>query len=233
MPCYRCGVRQTDPSRGQSPWKRGVRRHSQILICPGCQDAADWTAELDRCSRCSSVHLVKRLGEVECRDCGTIVAPERAGQAGLADDPAGAALEDESGAAGMGLDSEPGLGGGPGLEGAGRGADLSEEVARALDRVLGRSLVSQSIQRVPDPEGTPGPGAAGPGAAGSAGSRAGPAGSRAGAGRHRPARPESGHHAAAHPAAERHRASQPAAAGADAASPDAIRPGAFAGEPAG
>jgi hypothetical protein len=224
MPCYRCGVRQTDPSRGQSPWKRGVRRHSQILICPGCQDAADWTAELDRCSRCSSVHLVKRLGEVECRDCGTIVAPERAGQAGLADDPAGAALEDESGAAGMGLDSEPGLGAGPGLEGAGRGADLSEEVARALDRVLGRSLVSQSIQRAPDPEGN-----AGPAAAGSAGSRAGPAGSRAGAGRHQPARPESGHHAAAHPAAERHRASRPGAAGAAAPSPDAIRPGAFAG----
>jgi hypothetical protein len=228
MPCYRCGVRQTDPSRGQSPWKRGVRRHSQILICPGCQDAADWTAELDRCSRCSSVHLVKRLGEVECRDCGTIVAPEGGGQAGLADDPAGAALEDESGAAGTALESEPGLGAGAGPEGAGRGADLSEEVARALDRVLGRSLVSQSIQRAPDPEGTAGPGAAGPGA-GSAGSRAASAGSRAGAGRRRPARPESGHHAAADPAAERHRASRPGAAGADAASLDAIRPGAFAG----
>ena len=229
MPCYRCGVRQTDPSRGQSPWKRGVRRHSQILICPGCQDAADWTAELDRCSRCSSVHLVKRLGEVECRDCGTIVAPEGAGQTGLADDPAGAAgaaPEDESGAAGTGLDSEPGLDAGPGLEGTGRGADLSEEVARALDRVLGRSLVSQSIQRAPDPEGTAGPGAAGPGA-GSGGSRAASAGSREG--RRRPARAESGHHAAAEPAAERHRASRPAAAGADAASLDAIRPGAFAG----
>ena len=231
MPCYRCGVRQTDPSRGQSPWKRGVRRHSQILICPGCQDAADWTAELDRCSRCSSVHLVKRLGEVECRDCGTIVAPEGAGQAGLADDLAGAARGDESGAAGTALESEPGLGAGPGLEDAGRGADLSEEVARALDRVLGRSLVSQSIQRAPDPEGTAGLGAAGPGAAGaragSAGSRAASAGSRAG--RRRPARPESGRHAAAHPAAERHRASRPGAAGADAASLDAIRPGAFAG----
>ena len=223
MPCYRCGVRQTDPSRGQSPWKRGVRRHSQILICPGCQDAADWTAELDRCSRCSSVHLVKRLGEVECRDCGTIVAPEGTGQAGLADDLTGAALEDESGAAATGLDSEPGLAAGAGLEGAGRGADLSEEVARALDRVLGRSLVSQSIQRTPDPGGTAGPGAAGP--AGSAGSRA----AAPGAGRHRPARPESGHHEAAHPAAERHRASRPGAAGADAASQDAIRPGAFAG----
>jgi hypothetical protein len=231
MPCYRCGVRQTDPSRGQSPWKRGVRRHSQILICPGCQDAADWTAELDRCSRCSSVHLVKRLGEVECRDCGTIVAPEGVSQAGLADDlagEAGAAPEDESGAAGTGLDSEPGLDAEPGLEGTGRGADLSEEVARALDRVLGRSLVSQSIQRAPDPDGTAGPGAAGPGA-GSAGSQAASAGSRAGAGRRRPARPESGHHAAAEPAAERHRASRPATAGADAASLDAIRPGAFAG----
>ena len=222
MPCYRCGVRQSDPSRGQSPWKRGVRRHSQILICPGCQDAADWTAELDRCSRCSSVHLVKRLGEVECRDCGTIVAPEGAGHAGLADDPAGAALEDESGAAGTALDSEPGLGAGPALEGAGRGADLSEEVARALDRVLGRSLVSQSIQRAPDPGGTAGLGAE------SAGSRAASAGSRAGAGRRRAARPESGH-AAADPAAKRHRASRPGAGGADAASLDAIRPGAFAG----
>jgi hypothetical protein len=231
MPCYRCGVRQTDPSRGQSPWKRGVRRHSQILICPGCQDAADWTAELDRCSRCSSVHLVKRLGEVECRDCGTIVAPEGAGQAGVAEDPARAAPEDESAAAGSALESEPGLGAGPGLEGAGRGADLSEEVARALDRVLGRSLVSQSIQRAPDPEGTAGPGVAGSAGsrAGSSGSQAASAGSQAGAGRRRPARAESGHHAAAHPAAERHRASRPGAAGADAASLDAIRPGAFAG----
>ena len=220
MPCYRCGVRQTDPSRGQSPWKRGVVRHSQILICPGCQDAADWTAELDRCSRCSSVRLVKRLGEVECRDCGAIVAPEGAGEAGFADEAAGAALDSDSGgasgAAGTGLESVTGLEAGTGLQGAGRGADLSEEVARALDRVLGRSLVSQSIQRAPDPEGT-----------------AGSAGSRAGAGRHRPARPESGHHAAAHPGAERHRASRPGAAGADAASLDVIRPGGLRGEPAG
>jgi hypothetical protein len=233
MPCYRCGVRQTDPSRGQSPWKRGVRRHSQILICPGCQDAADWTAELDRCSRCSSVHLVKRLGEVECRDCGTIVAPEGAGQAGLADDLAGAALEDESGAAGTALEGEPGLGAWPGLEGAGRGADLSEEVARALDRVLGRSLVSQSIQRAPDPERQAGPGA-GAGGAGPAGSRAGSMGSRAGstgsrAGRHRPDRPGDGRHAATPPGAERHRVSLPGGAGADADSLDVIRTGAFAG----
>ena len=132
MPCYRCGVRQTDPSRGQSPWKRGVRRQSQILICPGCQDAVDWMSDLDRCSRCSSVHLVKRLGEVECRDCGAIVPPEGSGATDFAET----------------LGEEPG-GAGPAV--AGRGPDLSEEVARALDRVLSRSLVSQSIQRAPAP----------------------------------------------------------------------------------
>src|SRR5512135_3751215 len=137
MPCYRCGVRQTDPGRGQSPWKRGVRRYSQILICPGCQDTADWMAELDRCSQCSSVHLVKRLGEVECRDCGAIVPPQAFGEPGYPGPPAAEP-------AGTGL-------AGLGSAGAGRGSDLSEEVARALDRVLGRSLVSQSLQRSPDP----------------------------------------------------------------------------------
>jgi hypothetical protein len=168
MPCYRCGVRQTDPSRGQSPWKRGVRRQSQILICPGCQDTADWMSEMDRCSRCSSVHLVKRLGEVECRDCGAIVSPEGSGETAFAE----SGLAGESG-------GEP-AGAGPAV--AGRGADLSEEVARALDRVLSRSLVSQSVQRGPTPEDGSG------------------AGSGSGAGRHRPARSPADH-AAAHPGA--------------------------------
>src|SRR5712675_529688 len=108
MPCYRCGVRQTDPSRGQSPWKRGVLQHSQILICPGCQDAADWMAALDRCRQCSSVHLVRRLGEVECRDCGMTVSPAGSVAAG----PVGPS--------------------------AVRAPGLSEEVALALERVLGR-----------------------------------------------------------------------------------------------
>ena len=138
MPCYRCGVRQTDPDRGQSPWKRGVRSDSQILICPGCQTSHDWMADLDRCSQCSSVHLVRRLGEVECRDCGAIVPP-------VIDDLAGG-----------GLGSSGSLGGTGSLGGRARGAgapdragpspDLSEEVAKALERVLGRSLVSQSVR---------------------------------------------------------------------------------------
>ncbi len=75
MPCYRCGTRQVDPDRGESPWRRGVRGDRQVLICPGCQVAIDWASELDRCQVCGSVHLVRRLGEVECRDCGAVGQP--------------------------------------------------------------------------------------------------------------------------------------------------------------
>ncbi|MGH3243795.1 MAG: hypothetical protein ACRDNL_25675 [Spirillospora sp.] len=70
MPCFRCGARQTDPVRGSSPWKRGVRADRQVLICPGCQSVLDWADDLDRCAECGSAALVCRLGEVECRDCG-------------------------------------------------------------------------------------------------------------------------------------------------------------------
>ena len=76
MPCYRCGVRQTDPERGQSPWRRGVMRDQLVLICPACQEAPDWTAELERCARCRSAHLIRRLGQVECLDCGLVREPE-------------------------------------------------------------------------------------------------------------------------------------------------------------
>jgi hypothetical protein len=114
MPCYRCGTRQVDPDRGESPWRRGVRADRQVLICPGCQAAVDWSADLDRCAVCSSVRLVRRLGEVECRDCGSvgqpIVAPTLAG------DPA----------------DDAGSPGGPGASGS-----LAEEVELALSRVLG------------------------------------------------------------------------------------------------
>jgi len=236
MPCYQCGVRQTDPSRGQSPWKRGVRQYSQILICPGCQDAADWMAELDRCSQCSSVHLVKRLGEVECRDCGAIVPPS--GQTGyrgvLGEVPARSAT-------GLGGLGDADLAGGD-LAGAGRSPDLSEEVARALDRVLSRSLVSQILQRAPEPEGkagsVAGSGAGGWGSgAGGSGSGTGRSGSGtgrsgSGTGRRRSARAAAGDHTAAHPGAERHRAPRPGVAGLvgeDAGRLDEVRPGAFAG----
>ncbi|MEV8632201.1 hypothetical protein AB0395_11160 [Streptosporangium sp. NPDC051023] len=70
MPCFSCGARQTDPVRGASPWKRGVRGETQVLICPDCQRTHD--LELDRCSSCGSVALICRLGEVECHSCGAV-----------------------------------------------------------------------------------------------------------------------------------------------------------------
>ncbi|MBW8484814.1 hypothetical protein K1Y72_20700 [Actinomadura sp. PM05-2] len=70
MPCYRCGVRQTDPARGASPWRRGVLADRHVLVCPLCQTAHDWAAGLDRCAACGSPALQCRLGEIECRDCG-------------------------------------------------------------------------------------------------------------------------------------------------------------------
>jgi hypothetical protein len=83
MPCYHCGTRQVDPDQGPSPWGRGLLDDHQILICPACQVQRDWTADLDRCGRCGSAHLVRRLDEVECRDCRLIrltgtVPPARA-----------------------------------------------------------------------------------------------------------------------------------------------------------
>jgi hypothetical protein len=121
MPCYRCGARQVDPDRGETPWKRGVRADRQVLICPACQASVNWTAELDRCPVCDSAHLVRRLGEVECRDCGYVREP--------VGEPAGLMARSEGGGT-AGADSEPGLARTPGL---------AEEVELALARVLGRA----------------------------------------------------------------------------------------------
>lgn len=104
MPCYRCGVRQTDPERGKSPWRRGVLRDQLVLVCPGCQESGEWTVELESCGRCGSVHLIRRLGQVDCLDCGLVREP--------AASPAGPAASSDR--------------------------ELSEEVGRALDRLLGR-----------------------------------------------------------------------------------------------
>ena len=108
MPCYRCGVRQTDPERGKSPWRRGVLRDQLVLVCPSCQESGDWTAELESCSSCGSVHLIRRLGQVECLDCRLVREPE------VALVPAGRPVP------------------------ASPDAALAEEVGRALDRLLGR-----------------------------------------------------------------------------------------------
>lgn len=84
MPCYRCDARQTDPARGASPWKRGVRDSVQVLVCPDCQRVHDWAGDLDRCAACGSTALVRELDQVRCRDCGGIrdAAAEVAAQVG-------------------------------------------------------------------------------------------------------------------------------------------------------
>jgi hypothetical protein len=117
MPCYRCGTRQVDPDRGESPWKRGVRDDRQVLICPGCQGSFDWMSDLDHCPVCASVHLVRRLGETECRDCGSV---RPAAASGLPGQLAGPAPDTEADA----------------MQG------LAQDVELALARVLGRTAGS-------------------------------------------------------------------------------------------
>jgi hypothetical protein len=135
VPCYRCGTRQVDPEAGKSsPWRRGVVREHQVLICPACQPSA--TADLTRCTRCGSAHLIRRLDQVECLDCRLIRDAEP--------EPPDRDLSDrEPPAPGPGLSA---AGPGPAAPAAperasgapappGSGGDLAAEVARALERL--------------------------------------------------------------------------------------------------
>jgi hypothetical protein len=140
MPCYHCGTRQVDPDRGESPWRRGVLRDHQILVCPLCQTMRDWTAELDRCGRCASAHLVRRLDEVECRDCGLIRLT------GVESEP-GADHVCAGPGSGAPRAEAPGAKASPGMVPASREArlpaspdpELAAEVERALAKVLGKT----------------------------------------------------------------------------------------------
>jgi RecJ-like exonuclease len=80
----------------------------QVLVCPDCQ-VDGWTAGLDTCATCGSTMLVKQLGVVSCRGCGTAAQP--AGHEGATPGASGTASHDES---------------------------LTTDVAAALDRVLRR-----------------------------------------------------------------------------------------------
>jgi hypothetical protein len=141
MPCYRCDLRQVDPDRGQSPWKRGVKSGAQVLICPACQGSFDWMAELDQCSVCGGVHLLRRLGEVECRDCGMVCDPADAGAGVGGGVGAGSAGAGSAGAGPAG----PGGDGGR-TEGGREPGSLADDVERALERVLGRSRRTAGIR---------------------------------------------------------------------------------------
>jgi hypothetical protein len=86
-----------------------VLRDHLVLVCPACQESGDWTADLEHCAQCASVHLIRRLDQVECLDCGLV----RVDPAILASVPTA-------------RDSRP-------------DPDLADEVSRALDRLLGRA----------------------------------------------------------------------------------------------
>ena len=127
MPCYRCGTRQVDPEAGKSsPWRRGVVREHQVLICPACQPSA--LADLTRCARCGSARLIRRLDQVECLNCRLTRDAE----------PEPPDLDPASGGS-----SAPGAGPGPAAPAPasgvppppGSGSDLAAEVARALERL--------------------------------------------------------------------------------------------------
>ena len=107
-----------------------------MLVCPDCQATADWKSELDTCQHCGGVRLVRRLGEVECRECGFVVAPD---EPGCELSPGGAAGSGvRAGAEGAAGPRRAGLAHAAGSAG-GRAPGLAEEVAHALERVLGRA----------------------------------------------------------------------------------------------
>jgi len=86
-----------------------VLRDHLVLVCPACQESCDWTAELEHCAQCASAHLIRRLDQVECLDCGLV----RVEPAILAPVP-------------------------PARD-CGRDPALADEVSRALDRLLRRA----------------------------------------------------------------------------------------------
>ncbi|WP_239346763.1 MULTISPECIES: hypothetical protein [unclassified Frankia] len=121
MPCFRCHVRQTDPARGSSPWRRAVVDGEQVLFCPPCQQVTGWSEVLDRCDGCGSTQLAKALGAVSCRDCGRESSPVSAGEGLSAASP-----QLPRGSAGrQAMPVSP---------------DLSDEIGAALARVLGRAV---------------------------------------------------------------------------------------------
>jgi hypothetical protein len=97
MPCHRCGARQTDPVRGASPWRRGVRAGEQVLVCPDCQRDRDWTDDLAHCAECGSARLVRVLGSTQCKDCGAEdrVTPETAPEAAAEPRPGATSLSED------------------------------------------------------------------------------------------------------------------------------------------
>src|SRR6202035_3981536 len=121
-------MRQTDPERGKSPWRRGVVHDQLVLICPACQESADWTAELERCAKCRSAHLIRRLGQVECLDCGLVREPEAQINPGV-----NPGLAPVGGPGAVGRAPAGGSASAGGRPSGAADSALADEVSRALD----------------------------------------------------------------------------------------------------
>jgi hypothetical protein len=96
-------------------------------------------SDLDRCAVCSSVHLVRRLGEIECRDCGWVGQPVVTAALSSSAGPASGNSGDDTGVpdrlAGARTEAS-----GSDADASGAEADqLARDVELALSRVLGRS----------------------------------------------------------------------------------------------
>jgi len=91
-------VREADPVKGPSPWKRAVRGGAQVLVCPNCQSDPTWTDELDRCPHCGSWRLVRMIGQTSCRGCGQTLTRDAGPttSAGVDRDRAGLAADVEA-----------------------------------------------------------------------------------------------------------------------------------------
>jgi len=143
MPCYRCGVRQTDPVRGRSPWKRGVRGGVQVLVCPDCQRTHDWTGDFDRCAACGSTLLVRILGDTHCRACGATgeaVAPGVVSAAVTTPAVSPAVSSAASSAVSPAVSPAVSSAVSPAVSPAATGsAALAGDVEAALDRLFGRA----------------------------------------------------------------------------------------------
>lgn len=125
--------------RGPSPWKRAVRAGAHVLVCPDCQLEPNWTARLDHCHNCGSWRLVRQLGAVTCRACGT------AADATIADDavPDGTAVEatmaDVAGRPNQGPPAARASENSAGERPAGDRSKLAADVHAALERMWRRA----------------------------------------------------------------------------------------------
>ena len=101
---------------------------------PACQESTDWTAELERCAKCRSAHLIRRLGQVECLDCGLVREPEAVTLVPVGGPDAAAGTPSAGRPSGAAAGAPSG-----GRPSGAADTTLADEVSRALDRLLGRA----------------------------------------------------------------------------------------------